>query len=103
MTAPKGGWTLVKKSSDKKPAKTSNSVEHVDEVTIDGEEHGDADVDSSMILGDLESEVAECDPAAPLAASKGSHTRTSIREDADKIVHGIITALFSADLRSMLP
>ena len=99
--APKGGWTLVKKSSDRITSKTS-STEQVDEVVLDSEVRGDADVEGSMILGDLEPETGECDPAAPLATTKSSYNQCSIREDAHKIVHGIAVPLLDGMAFSIL-
>jgi len=99
LVAPKGGWTLVKKSSDRKTSKPS-STEQVDEVILDSEVQADADVECSMILGDLEPEAGECDPAAPLAITKTSYNQGTIREDAHKIVHGTTVPLCSMEWHS---
>lgn len=88
--APKNGWTLVKKSNDRKQMESSNTSGQTDDGVLGSQEgQGDADVEGDMILGDLESEVVAPDTSQAPAHVKAKHGQGSIREDVDKIVHGI--------------
>ncbi|KAF5380609.1 hypothetical protein D9615_004631 [Tricholomella constricta] len=82
---PKSGWTLVKKSNERRRVLAGDAPE---QGSAEGQ--GDADVEGDMILGDLESEVVALDqtppPALPLHI-KAKHGQGIIRNDVDEIVH----------------
>jgi hypothetical protein len=89
---PKSGWTLVKKSQDRRRTEYSDQQELVDDTGLDMEGRGDADVEGDMIIGDLESEAPPVDQSATQtlpAHIKAKQNQGVIREDVDDIVHGI--------------
>ncbi|KAF8070679.1 rab-GTPase-TBC domain-containing protein [Lyophyllum atratum] len=90
MLEPKSGWTIVKKSNDRKRAKTGGTPEQGDDSLDPVEGQGDADVEGDMILGDLESEAVALDQPIPPALPshlKAKHGQGVIRDDVDEIVH----------------
>jgi hypothetical protein len=82
---PKNGWTIVRKSDDRR--------QNVDERigAKDEEDGGDLDLESDMIMGDLEPEIA----ADTTATTKLKQDQGSIRDDVDEIVTGTLVHFIS--------
>lgn len=83
----KGGWTLVKKLSGEDASHPSAPRDLASEQGLYPvqQEEPDADVEGTMILGEIETEV--CDPPVPLSMTKCSYNKASVREDVEEVVH----------------
>jgi len=93
--APKNGWTIVRKSHDRR---RSQSIEGLEQPKQDSDHgQGDVDVEGDMILGDLDSE-APPDETLPTSALpphlKPKKDLGSIKNDVDEIVNGTISASY---------
>lgn len=79
----KNGWTIVRKSTDRRSLESRDSVPH-------GPGAGYDEVDADLVIGDLEPEV---DDRSGLQSAKPRYDQGVLRDDAEEIVNGTLTPL----------
>lgn len=80
---PKNGWTMVNRQS----AERRNSEAHHDRESI-REESADVEVESDMVVGEMDPDVPDHSVTAPVTSGKVKADKSSIRRDIDNIMNG---------------